>query len=138
MPLSVIGPNPPNIAINPLQVVLQPLASQTFVATTSGGTPGTITWSVDGIAGGNATVGTIDSSGNYVAPAAAGKHSISAGALVGDTNVLAQAAVNVIASATSITVQTTVPSAVSYIGALVFDSTSGVLYVYTAGGWVTA
>ena len=34
------------------------------------GTPGTVAWSVNGIAGGNATVGTIDASGVYVAPSA--------------------------------------------------------------------
>lgn len=138
MPLSVIGPNPPNIAINPLQVVLQPLAAQTFVATTSGGTPGALTWAVDGIAGGNATVGTVDSSGNYVAAALAGNHSVSVSALIGDTTVTAQAAVNVITSAAGVKVQTTAPTAASYIGAQVFDSTSGVLYVYTSTGWVTA
>ena len=34
------------------------------------GTAGASTWSVDGIPGGNATVGTIDASGRYAAPAA--------------------------------------------------------------------
>lgn len=37
-----------------------------------------VTWSVDGIPGGNDVVGTIDSSGNYIAPTAPGTHTISA------------------------------------------------------------
>ena len=34
----------------------------------SGGTPVTVNWSVNGTAGGNGTVGTIDANGNYTAP----------------------------------------------------------------------
>ncbi len=37
-----------------------------------------VTWSVDGIAGGNVTVGTINASGLYSAPSAAGSHTITA------------------------------------------------------------
>lgn len=44
----------------------------------SGNTAQTLAWSVDGIAGGNATVGTIDSTGLYTAPTAPGSHTISA------------------------------------------------------------
>ncbi len=39
-----------------------------FTANVTGGSPG-VAWSVNGIAGGNSTVGTIDSAGNYTAPA---------------------------------------------------------------------
>jgi hypothetical protein len=45
-------------------------SSQTFTATVSGSTNQAVQWSVNGTAGGNATVGTIDASGKYVAPAA--------------------------------------------------------------------
>lgn len=41
---------------------------QAFVATTTGA-PGGVSWSVNGIPGGNAMVGTIDSSGQYLPPA---------------------------------------------------------------------
>jgi hypothetical protein len=37
-----------------------------------------VTWSVDGIAGGNVTVGTIDATGFYTAPNAAGSHTVTA------------------------------------------------------------
>jgi hypothetical protein len=48
--------------------------TQQFAATVPGG--GAATWTVDGIAGGNATVGTISAAGLYTAGTAAGTHSI--------------------------------------------------------------
>jgi hypothetical protein len=42
---------------------------QQFTATVTGESATTVTWSVNGTAGGNATVGTIDANGNYTAPA---------------------------------------------------------------------
>ena len=41
--------------------------STSFVATVTGDTSG-VTWSVNGVPGGNSTVGTIDAAGNYTAP----------------------------------------------------------------------
>lgn len=49
---------------------------QTQQFTASGG--GTVSWSVDGVGGGNTTVGTISSNGLYVPPAAAGTHTVTA------------------------------------------------------------
>jgi len=52
-----------------------------FTATVSGSSNTSVTWAVDGINGGNATVGTIPTSGasaTYTAPAAAGSHTITA------------------------------------------------------------
>lgn len=43
-----------------------------------GNTSQTLAWSVDGIAGGNGTVGTIDATGLYTAPTTDGAHTISA------------------------------------------------------------
>lgn len=133
MPISTSGD--PAIFINPLQVALQALEAVTFVATISNGT-GTLAWSVDGIVGGNATIGTVDSSGNYVAGSQAGKHVVSATAAVGDFNPFANAAVNIITSAPAVTVVTTAPTAASYIGAVVFNSATGVAYTYTSAGWI--
>ncbi len=42
--------------------------TQTFIATVTGTTNTAVTWQVDGVPGGNTTVGTIDNSGNYTAP----------------------------------------------------------------------
>ena len=136
MPIIVPGV-PAAVSLNPTQVVMQALGTQAFVATLSGGS-GTVVWSVDGIVGGNATVGTVDGSGNYVAPWQAGKHVVNATATIGDFTPFANAAVNIISTAPNVAISTTVPTVASYIGALVFDSTSGVLYVYTSGGWVVA
>lgn len=131
------GADVPAAAINPLQVVMQALGTQEFVVTLSGGS-GSVVWAVDGIAGGNSTVGTVDGSGNYVAPWQAGFHVVTATATIGDSTPFATASVNVSTTAPGVTVVTTTPTDASYIGALTFDSVAGILYIYTSGGWVTA
>ncbi len=79
------------LSLSPATVDVEATKTQQFTATTSGLTNPTITWSVDQIAGGNSTVGTITSSGLYTAPTTAGNHTItatandSAGASVGVT-----------------------------------------------------
>jgi len=42
--------------------------TQVFIATVTGTSNTTVTWQVNKVTGGNATVGTIDNSGNYTAP----------------------------------------------------------------------
>ena len=59
-------------SISPQRVALTLSQSQQFTATVAGG--GGINWSVDGVNGGNASVGTISPSGIYTPPASAGKH----------------------------------------------------------------
>ena len=54
-------------SITPSAVAVSLGQSVQFQATLPAGATGT-TWSVNGISGGNATVGTIDGSGNYTAP----------------------------------------------------------------------
>jgi hypothetical protein len=66
------------INVDPEQASLTPLQTQTFTATVSGVTSPTISWAVDGIAGGNSTVGTISTSGVYTPPPTAGTHIIKA------------------------------------------------------------
>jgi hypothetical protein len=58
------------IAIGPTgYLTAAPLATQQFTATITGGMPGaTVNWFAGGKAGGNSTVGTIDSTGLYTAP----------------------------------------------------------------------
>ena len=67
-------PQPPTpgvtVAVSPTSATLAPGATQSFVASVSGATNTAVTWSVNGINGGNATVGTISTSGAYTAPAA--------------------------------------------------------------------
>jgi hypothetical protein len=50
--------------------------AQQFAAAVSGTTNTAVTWSVDGIVGGNSTVGTISSTGRYKPPSAWGPHTI--------------------------------------------------------------
>ena len=57
-----------SITVSPSAVALGVGQSSQFTATESG-TSQSVTWAVNGIAGGNANVGTIDASGNYTAPA---------------------------------------------------------------------
>jgi hypothetical protein len=54
-----------SITLSPQYVALSP--GQTTHFTTTGGSP--LTWLVNNVAGGNASVGTVDASGNYTAPA---------------------------------------------------------------------
>ncbi|MGH9680323.1 MAG: aryl-sulfate sulfotransferase [Candidatus Acidiferrales bacterium] len=55
-----------SVTISPFYAVLGPGQTAQFAASTSGG--GAISWLVNGIPGGNASVGTIDANGNYAAP----------------------------------------------------------------------
>lgn len=60
---------PGAVMISPTSVVLFTKVSQPFTATESGTLTPTVTWSVNGIVGGNTTVGTISPTGLYTAPA---------------------------------------------------------------------
>jgi len=65
-----------SIGISPGGAVILPRGTQQFTATIAGISNTAVTWSVDGIAGGNSSVGTIDSTGLYTAPNATGGHRI--------------------------------------------------------------
>jgi uncharacterized protein (DUF1800 family) len=54
------------VKLTPAASTLRGEASQTFTATAEGATA--FSWAVNGVAGGNATTGTISASGQYVAP----------------------------------------------------------------------
>ena len=57
-----------SVTVSPQNAVLGSAQAEHFVATLTGA--GTLVWSVNGVAGGNASVGTVDSGGNYLAPSA--------------------------------------------------------------------
>lgn len=61
-----VAVNHGSVTITPQYVALGPGEQVHFTATSS--IAGAFTWSVEGIAGGNAALGTVDSSGNYSAP----------------------------------------------------------------------
>ena len=60
---------PVSVSISPGSATLQVGGSQQFAAAVSGTTYSSVNWSVSGVLGGNATVGTISSTGLYTAPA---------------------------------------------------------------------
>ncbi|MBV9573605.1 MAG: DUF1800 family protein [Acidobacteriales bacterium] len=58
-----------HVTVSPTQASLRPGANQQFSAAVSGTTNASVTWLVNGIAGGNSTLGVITAGGLYTAPA---------------------------------------------------------------------
>ncbi|HKV79356.1 MAG TPA: PQQ-binding-like beta-propeller repeat protein [Candidatus Sulfotelmatobacter sp.] len=65
-----------SLSISPDGALMAPGATQQFSASIQGVANTGVTWSVDGTAGGNTSVGTISASGLYTAPNAIGGHTI--------------------------------------------------------------
>lgn len=63
-------PNNPVVTVSPATANVQEGSQQQFTATVTNTSDTTVTWQVNGITGGNATVGTIGTAGLYTAPAA--------------------------------------------------------------------
>jgi hypothetical protein len=70
------------LTITPRNAAVTLMQTQQFTTNAPRGT--TLNWSVDGVAGGNSSVGTISSGGLYTPPASAGTHSVST---VSSTNI---------------------------------------------------
>ncbi len=67
------------VSMYPGSATVAPKAQQDFSVETCGAMdPNNASWSVDNIAGGNASVGTVSSSGLYTAPSTAGTHTVRA------------------------------------------------------------
>ncbi|MBI2677233.1 MAG: Ig-like domain repeat protein [Candidatus Koribacter versatilis] len=87
-------PPPPGVTVRltPQAVSITFTQTQQFTATVQNTTNTAVTWTVDGIAGGNATVGTITGAGLYTPPATVGAHNIvatsAADATVNDSSTL--------------------------------------------------
>jgi len=60
---------PPSLSIAPGSISVPAGETQQFTATSNVGSVGSVTWEVNGTAGGNSTIGTISSGGLYAAPA---------------------------------------------------------------------
>lgn len=69
---------PTTVAIAPLSATVVAGSLTGFRATVSGNANQAVTWSVDGVQGGNLEIGMIDAQGNYSAPNVAGEHTITA------------------------------------------------------------
>jgi hypothetical protein len=69
--VTITSPAPSNITVSvaPSNGTVSAGASQQFTATVTGTSNTAVTWQIDGITGGNSTLGTLSSSGLYTAPA---------------------------------------------------------------------
>ena len=69
------SPPPPAFSVSPRAVALTFTRTQQFTAQGAGGA---VTWSVDGVVGGNSSSGTITSQGVYTPPSSVGTHTVTA------------------------------------------------------------
>src|SRR4051812_22520316 len=71
-------PPPPGVTVKlvPRAASITFTQTQQFTPTVQGAADASVTWTVDGVAGGNATVGTIGTNGLYTPPAAIGTHTV--------------------------------------------------------------
>lgn len=74
--VSITAPSGMALSLSPRRSGLTTRVPQQFTATVTGSANTSVTWTVDGIAGGSATVGTISASGLYSPPATAGVHTV--------------------------------------------------------------
>jgi hypothetical protein len=115
------------VTISPVSVTLAAGATQQFTTTVTGDPNTAVTWQVNGIAGGNATFGTVSASGLYTAPLSPPQEAI-------DVVAMSQASSSATASA-SVTPQF---GNASLTGTYVFflsqpDKNSGTGFAYRAG-----
>ena len=66
------------VAVRPSRAAITTGQPQQFVSTVTGMADTTVSWAVDGISAGNASVGTVDASGLYAPPPAGGSHTVTA------------------------------------------------------------
>ena len=98
-----------------------------FKATVAGDPANSVTWSVDGVAGGNAAAGTVSSGGLYTPPAGAGTHRVQATSTVDTTK-----------SATATIAVTDLTGVVTYHNNLARDGTNTQEYALTTSSVKTA
>ncbi len=67
--LAITAPVPVKVAVSPATASVTTAATRQFAASVTGSSNTTVTWSVNGVAGGDATVGTVSGTGLYRAPA---------------------------------------------------------------------
>jgi hypothetical protein len=76
---------PVTVSVSPKRAGLTTGQTQTFAATVGGSANTAVTWEVDTIAGGNASIGTISASGVYTSPSSAGTHTVGARSVADST-----------------------------------------------------
>ena len=108
--VSSAAPPPVSVSISPATATLATGQTQSFTATVLNTTNTVVSWSVDGVAGGNSSVGTISTSGLYTAGSSAGSHQVLATSQA-NTSVSATAAVTVTTPATGASSSACTPAA---------------------------
>jgi hypothetical protein len=83
--VTVSPPPPVSVTVSPAKALVPAKSTTQFTAAVTATSNIAVTWSVDGIGGGNATVGTISTAGLYTAPDAAGQHTITATSVADST-----------------------------------------------------
>ena len=107
--ITVGTPAPITVTLSPGSAQINTGGTQQFSANVQNTPNTTVSWSVDGAPGGNASVGTVSPAGLYSAPGTAGSHTITA-ASVADSTKSANATVTVIVPSPTVSVS---PSSVS-------------------------
>jgi len=116
------------VNISPVRAAVVALTQTVqFNATVAGDPTNSVTWSVDGVAGGNAAAGTISSGGLYTPPAGAGTHRVHATSTVDSTK-----------SATATIAVTDLTGVVTYHNNLARDGTNTQEYALTTSSVKTA
>lgn len=94
--LGVTAPLPIAVTLTPTSATVVVGATRQFTATVKNTSNAAVTWTVNGLAGGDATVGTISSAGLYTAPAVVPASAVTVRAIsVADTAISAVATVTV-------------------------------------------
>jgi hypothetical protein len=87
-------PPPITVAVSPKRAAVTTGQTQTFTPTVTGSSNTSVTWEVDSVAGGSATVGTISAAGVYTPPTSGGMHAVLARSAA-DTTITASASIAV-------------------------------------------
>jgi hypothetical protein len=122
--------NPVAVSISPNSASVQTNGTQQFTATVTGTSNTAVTWQANGVTGGNATTGTVSTSGLYMAPASVPNPAtvtVTADSQV-DTTKSASATVTVTAAQPPISIKTTSPLPNGVVGtaySATFTATGG-------------
>ncbi len=95
-----------SVTVTPAGASIAISGTQLFSASVAGTTNQAVTWAIDGIPGGNSSVGTINAGGLYTAPPMIGNHAITATSQANSTSV----------GTTSLTIGSLLPVANNFFG----------------------
>ncbi|GEM_PF-1319706 len=120
-----VPPPPITVTVSPASTSVTPGGQLSLAATVTGGQNNAVTWQVNGVPGGNATVGTITGSGQYLAPTVIPNPStvIITAVSVADPTKSASATVVIAAPSNTVTVNVSPATASLQAGAVIAFTT---------------